>query len=311
MPSLTSRAFTDADADAAAALLNAADLHHGGQPSFTGGEILSLTGGWIADRERDSRLWFVDRDLVAFGLVSAPPPDGQRVDAFGGVHPQWYRQGFGRELLAWQLARAREMQAGQGPDTEWHVSVGCPASDEGAQRLFASFGMAPVRYFFQMAADPTAAGPVPVPDGITVVPYSDQYRERLYHTHIAAFSDHWGYQPRPYESWQALSVDNRQFRADVTRLAIAGDDVVSYVMAYDSVEDSMFIGQIGTSRQWRRRGVASALIAQTLQAAADAGSKRVTLGVDADSPSGAVGVYERAGFSVTQRFVDFHGSVGS
>jgi mycothiol synthase len=66
------------------------------------------------------------------------------------------------------------------------------------------------------------------------------------------------------------------------------------------------IGQVGTRRPWRRRGLAGALVADTMAAAAVAGKTTATLGVDADSPTGAVGVYERVGFSVRSRFVSYH-----
>ncbi|MGI8867321.1 MAG: GNAT family N-acetyltransferase [Mycobacteriales bacterium] len=53
---------------------------------------------------------------------------------------------------------------------------------------------------------------------------------------------------------------------------------------------------VGTAREWRGRGVASALIAASLQAARDNGIGIVSLGVDRENPTGAVGVYERMGF---------------
>jgi ribosomal protein S18 acetylase RimI-like enzyme len=51
--------------------------------------------------------------------------------------------------------------------------------------------------------------------------------------------------------------------------------------------------------------VASALLAEVIEAAAQAGFTSVGLGVDADSPTGAVGVYERAGFVKEHSFVAY------
>jgi ribosomal protein S18 acetylase RimI-like enzyme len=47
------------------------------------------------------------------------------------------------------------------------------------------------------------------------------------------------------------------------------------------------------------------LLAKVLAAAAQAGKSTAALGVDADSPTGAVGVYERVGFTVEQRAVTY------
>ena len=49
-------------------------------------------------------------------------------------------------------------------------------------------------------------------------------------------------------------------------------------------------------RPWRRRGLARALVAESLRALRDAGMTSAVLGVDADNPTGALGVYEDNGF---------------
>lgn len=67
----------------------------------------------------------------------------------------------------------------------------------------------------------------------------------------------------------------------------------------------MYIGQVGVRRPWRRRSVAAALLAEALAAAAAAGKATASLGVDADSPTGAVGVYERVGFATVTRWVTY------
>ena len=51
-------------------------------------------------------------------------------------------------------------------------------------------------------------------------------------------------------------------------------------------------------RPWRRRGLAQAIVTRSLVALRERGMDHAMLGVDADNPNGAVGVYERAGFFV-------------
>jgi mycothiol synthase len=60
----------------------------------------------------------------------------------------------------------------------------------------------------------------------------------------------------------------------------------------------LFIGLIGTRRAARGQGIASALLARALTEARTAGFSSGSLVVDADSPTGAVGLYERVGFTV-------------
>jgi ribosomal protein S18 acetylase RimI-like enzyme len=58
---------------------------------------------------------------------------------------------------------------------------------------------------------------------------------------------------------------------------------------------------LGVRRPWRRRGLALALLRHSFAESARRGATRVGLGVDAASPTGAVGLYERAGMRVQRR----------
>ena len=99
------------------------------------------------------------------------------------------------------------------------------------------------------------------------------------------------------------------FRGDLSRIALDGDDIAAYILAYDGVEGSVYIGQVGTRRPWRKRGLAGALLSASVRAAAAAGKTQASLGVDADSPTGAVGVYERLGFQTRHKVVVYHWTV--
>jgi ribosomal protein S18 acetylase RimI-like enzyme len=104
-------------------------------------------------------------------------------------------------------------------------------------------------------------------------------------------------------------VESEEFRGDLTRIAFDGDEIAAYVLAYDNVEGREYLGQVGTRRPWRKRGVASALISASLMAAVADGKSSASLGVDADSMTGAVGVYERLGFEVKHKFVSYRRAV--
>jgi mycothiol synthase len=55
----------------------------------------------------------------------------------------------------------------------------------------------------------------------------------------------------------------------------------------------------------RRRGLALTLLRHVFRHFARLGMKRVVLGVDGESPTGAVALYERAGMSVLRRNVTY------
>jgi ribosomal protein S18 acetylase RimI-like enzyme len=123
---------------------------------------------------------------------------------------------------------------------------------------------------------------------------------------VEAFADHWGSQRRDYSDWVTLTVGSEGFLPDLSVVAFDGDEIAGYVLSYrDADPERVYIGQVGVRRPWRRRGVAAALLAQVLRDAAAAGFATASLGVDADSPTGAVAVYERVGFTVENRAVTY------
>jgi mycothiol synthase len=72
----------------------------------------------------------------------------------------------------------------------------------------------------------------------------------------------------------------------------------------------LYICQVGTRPPWRKRGLAMALLAASLAAGAADGKTTASLGVDADSPTGAVTVYERLGFTAQHSpFAVYHRSL--
>jgi ribosomal protein S18 acetylase RimI-like enzyme len=62
-----------------------------------------------------------------------------------------------------------------------------------------------------------------------------------------------------------------------------------------------WLEHISVRAPWRRRGLARAMTAESLRRLRDAGMTEAMLGVDADNPTGALGLYQRLGFEVDAR----------
>jgi GNAT superfamily N-acetyltransferase len=309
---LPTRPYEPSDAAAVTALMNAIDESGGGRAAFTVEGIAAIASSTVARFSTDSRLTFApDGTLVAAGMVVTPAPGGFRADLFGGVHPGWRGQGLGRAVLGWQYERATQIHAATAPAAQWQAEVGVMAGEPTAVRLFARLGFAPVRYFFEMLAPTAPAVDAPLPAGLrSEVPTPDIDRP-LFEAHEEAFDDHWGAQPRDYDKWMSLALHSVNFRPALSRVAFDGDQIAGYVLSYrDNDPSRIYIGQVGTRRPWRRKGLASALMAEVIEASRQAGYAHVCLGVDADSPTGAVGVYERAGFAPEHRFVAYRRPIG-
>jgi len=66
------------------------------------------------------------------------------------------------------------------------------------------------------------------------------------------------------------------------------------------VREYGWISLVSVLPSWRRRGLGSAILRAVMRALFDEGCREIGLGVDSDNATGAVGIYERAGFRVVQ-----------
>lgn len=312
MSDITSRTYADTDLSAVTALYNLADVAAGSYAGHVEEETRGFISSMINNVELDSMLMVApDGTLVATGFVSTPPPGGHRIDSAGAVHPDWRGRGLGQQLLDWQLERAERIHRDVAPEAAWTVQVGAFDTDDRSIRLFERSGLKPVRYWFEMVAHTEGVPDLPVPEGLRVEAYRPEYAHQLFEAHMDAFADHWGFQRREEEKWRELTIDLDLFRPDLSRVVFDGDETVGYLLAYDDARPGwLYIGQVGTRRLWRGRGLASSLLSDVLRAGAASGKADVALGVDADSPTGAVAVYQRVGFTVEERFVTYSRPLG-
>jgi ribosomal protein S18 acetylase RimI-like enzyme len=266
----------------------------------------AIVTAMASDLDADTRLVFDGPDVVAAGVVPTPAAGANRMELLGGVHPQWRGRGIGRQLLAWQLHRATQIHRASTGPAPWFVEVSANAADLGTLRLFGRSGLTPARYDSEMLA-PTGGRPTGVlPGGLRCTPYTESMESELYAAHVDAFSDHKGFEPPEKEAWLAATVRPAAFLPDLSLVALDGERIVTYTFVYaDPKPDRVYLGCGGTRRDWRRRGVARALLAEVLATIGAAGVPHISLHTDSDNPFGVIDLCERAGFRSQARFVAY------
>ena len=254
----------------------------------------------------------VDGVLVGYAWVDwVDTTDGLREFRLGGyVHPDWQGRGIGRRLLAWQEAHARAHPAATASTRP--LSFGTWASDLNVAkgRLMAAAGYATARYFFEMLRPTLDEIEVPpMPDGLEIRPMAKdrESKKQLWDADVEAFEDHWGgfdSSDAAFEAWLVRP----NWDSDLWIVAWDGDEVAGAVMNTVYADDNEAFGRrrgwldsVFTRRAWRRRGLGAALVARSLVRLREAGMSEAMLGVDSDNPSGALALYERAGFAVHRR----------
>ncbi|MEV8443741.1 GNAT family N-acetyltransferase [Actinosynnema sp. NPDC051121] len=313
-PSLTWRPLTGQDAKASADLLNAIEAVDRIGENYTEEDTLQELVDPYADLERASLAAFDGDVMVGYMKVRHKPSaqEVHRVFLDGGVHPDYRRRGIGAALVRAGVAAAKVVHARHHPTSKLVVDVHKAEHIAGLAELVRAHGFTPARYYQYMEhplgdAIPEAA----IPAGLRVEPWSERNDEDFRLIRNESYQDHWGATPLPVDAWQN-KITNQTFRPEVSfLLRDAADGAPAGMLvtmhweadtAATGIRDAHFM-LIGTRRDYRKRGVAGALIAHALRAAADQHYDRASVSVDSASPTGAFGIFEKSGFTPTMRYV--------
>jgi GNAT superfamily N-acetyltransferase len=263
----------------------------------------------------DIVLAVVDGEVVGYGWTSwVDTTDGLREYATRGhMHPAWRRRRVGTALLRHNEARLGQLAAGHDSERPRTHAAYAPERRPGAVALLLGAGYQPVRYFFDMVRPTLDDIVVPEPPaGLEVRPIAGREQVRaLFDADVEAFADHWGgfdASDASFESW----LTDPDFDPSLFVVAFDGDQIAGAVTNTINRHENEALGRarglldsVFTRRPWRGRGLAAALVARSLVLLRGRGMTSAWLGVDADNPTGALGVYKRAGFAVDLRSSEY------
>jgi ribosomal protein S18 acetylase RimI-like enzyme len=299
-PDYSMRPPTMADLDAVHALTVLIDLAEVGQSDADNGD---LRQEWAdADLARDA--WLVhasDGELIAYALVT----DRAHAQVFADVylHPDHHGRGIGTALNRLVEDRAAVRVALAPPEARVTLSSYINVPSERAALLLAEEGYTLHRHFWRMQINLAAPPAAPVwPDGLRVRQFDPAHdAARTYATITEAFADMWGYIPPTYDGWYSFMIGRDDFDPALFSIVEDGAETAAVACAYQ-FPDHGHIRSLAVRRPWRRRGLALALLQHTFGLFWARGERTITLGVDAQSLTGATRLYERAGMQVVRQF---------
>jgi mycothiol synthase len=280
---------TEADAEAVTELVVAFDVDEYGSPDFELDDLLADWGSPGLDLGRDA--WLADL------------PDG-RLAAYAALHfndnAEVYvsadsrGRGIGSELR--RLIEARAVD--RAPAGE-RILIGQAVSSVNTvgRDLLRRAGYEDVRTYWRMVRDLDDTVPeARVPEGVRIRPFDRERDARETHRVIgAAFEDN--VRRRPFESfeeWEAHEINRKAFDPTLWFVAEADGRVVGAVVCPD-YEGEGWIRQLGVLRDWRSRGIGTALLLTAFAEFKRRGRSDSALVVDSWNRTGAKGVYERLG----------------
>lgn len=251
----------------------------------------------------------IDGQIIGHARVDwVDTTDGLREYRTGGrVDPPWRRRGIGRTLMRANVARLGKIAAGHATDRPHVLGLWTSERSAGGTALAESEGFRPERWFLEMER-PGIDRDLPelpeMPAGLEVRPLSKEQTWQLWEADVEAFQDHWGgfdASEANFQRWTGGPNWNPELVVVAWDRAHIAGAVINTIYAAENAELGIkrgWLDSVFTRRAWRKRGLARALIARSLHVLAERGMDTAALGVDADNPSGALGLYESFGFAV-------------
>lgn len=261
---------------------------------------------------------YLDDELVGYFAVYPRAVDGLlKFHLDGGVRPDLRGQGIGTMLAEAMRRRADDFHADQHPAAEALLTLRGLSGNEAQAGLMRDIGLQPDRWSFVMRADLSRdlESPTFLPDGLELRGYDDKVDAAMREAHNEAFLDHPNFTPWTEVMWKQWVSGSRNFRPHLS-FVVTDRDRPDVVLAYLQTNEydahfqqtgrlEAYVGKVGTRRECRGRGLAGILLRHALQEYKAAGYDEASLDVDSENPTGALGIYERAGFEVESRWTDY------
>jgi mycothiol synthase len=277
-----------------------------------------------SDPARDILVVELGDEIVGYARVQwGDASDGSRYyDGFCFLRPDARRRGLGRAMLAWSEDRRRiiadaHAAAGEGLDRARWLTTFAHDGDLGGRVLLESAGYEPFRRFFSMRRPDLESIPdAPLSEGLEIrpIPRDRAVLRQVFAAAGEAFRDHFGWVDEGDEAFASFS-ENPATDPDLWLVAFDGEEVAAAVIGEihrrgDGIAREGWLASVFTRRPWRRRGLARALIVRSLALLRDRGLQSAALGVDAENPNQALGLYESCGFRVASSTTAFRTAIG-
>jgi mycothiol synthase len=285
------RPATAEDADAVLELLLVCDIAKIGEPESTISEV-------TADLANTSFIAGVIDDpnggLTGYVWVEHPPNHSL---VWGDI---LVRPGADPALAAVLLDWLRERAAQFGPGLHLHVFA--YTNDLARCALLEGAGGTVIRRSYRMVIEFDQATTFEVPelaDGIEIraLTGTDAELHAMHRVVDVAFLDHFAHESEPYDEWLRRSVGGLCPDLSLWWLATVDGQPAAGLYSCE-LPTSGYVDTLGTLREFRGKGLARALLVTSFAQFHRRGVRKVTLGVDATNPTGALALYESAGMSV-------------
>jgi ribosomal protein S18 acetylase RimI-like enzyme len=316
IPGLIFRGFRgEEDFPHMADVINTMKVDDGIEGAFTAEDIARDYNYLVrCDTEKDMLFAEVDGEVIAYSrcMWDKELNEDHLYSHFVNLKPAWRGKGIGKAMSRHQQRRLREIASEHPAEAPKYFQAWTSETQTWWSDFLTRDGFEPVRYGLTMTrpcSKPLKA--LPLPEGLETRPVKEEHYRQIWDAQGEAFQDHWGYVPATeenYENW----LGHRYFQPYLFKVAWDGDEIVGMVgnfIAEDENEEydrkRGYTEDIFVRRPWRKRGVARALLTQSIKMFQEMGMEETCLGVDTQNPNGAKRLYESVGYKETKRHTTY------
>jgi mycothiol synthase len=315
MATLTMRPYAgEADLAPIVALLNGCDAVDQLDDNYSVDDLRLEFADPQLDAARDLRLWEDEAGrLIAFGQTWIPR-DGEEVDGFlyWRVDPRARHGGVEDEVIAWSGERIREAARERGQRAVLRSAA--RDRDRYSQGVLERHGLTPARYYFQMKRaldEPIEAARLP--DGFALRHVASEADvEGWVEAYNLSFIDHHNHHPLTIEGHKHW-LTRPGYRPERDLIAVAPDgSIAAFCFCMIDPADNErnnrnegWISMLGTRRGFRKIGLGRAMLLHGLHRLKADGVDTAKLNVDAENPTGALRLYESAGFRTAHSWISY------
>ena len=288
--SIELRAPTLEDVPAITRLFNRATEELFGEADESEDDVRRFLTSDEVDPAEDIRLADAEGELAGYADVWPHPHPTHWVDVrvAPGAHEE-----LARDLLDWCLGRVREREGD-------HVLAGVWSADARLKSVLRDAGFERTRGSYRMRIDFDGEIEEPrPPDGVGIRPMTPDDVAVAHAVHQETFEDMWGFFPTPFEDWQHWFLgEDHDWSLFFLAETDEGPAGVALCRRKPTEPDIGAVRIVGVRRPWRRKGVGRALMLHAFHEFRGRGMRGASLGVDAESLTGAQRLYASVGMHV-------------
>ena len=225
---------------------------------------------------------------------------GERALIVGQVHPDWRSKGIGTYLMRWSQVQARTLFSTGGTGKRL-LRVATESLTESAIHRYRADGFESVFEELVMERDLRHSLPdAPLPPDLSITTWQPNLADQFFQAYAAAFRERPGFPGYSAAEWISGYIENEKFNPAWSLLAWTGAGVPVGFVAASAENPGGYVAQVGVIPEQRRRGIASALIVETMRRMQAAGKSTAQLTVHINNP-GAIQTYIALGFATVGR----------